>query len=244
MKILYPSENIVEKFTPSYNSKLGRNIMAVGYLPTNELLYIKSKNAYATDIIGTCNCVNCDYCKNPCYARKSAIYHHNTVIPALTGNTLQLRNNIKKHFKHIESAFILSGCNVLRYTESGEIESSEQFIELVKLAKRLKNNTVYVYTKNYEVLREYFSNNKNLPKNLFVILSVWGAVGEVEYNEFKDRKNILCFVVNNDNITPNAICPAYKNVNGKIVKTGVNCSSCGLCYGKSKKVKVIKCFEH
>ena len=41
MKILYPSENIIEKFTPSYNSKLGRNIMAVGYLPTNELL---SKN--------------------------------------------------------------------------------------------------------------------------------------------------------------------------------------------------------
>lgn len=242
-KYVIESSEVEVKFYPTKSEKLGASIISVAYLPSNELLYNKSENKFLTDIVGTCG-KYCAGCKHSCYACKTVNYRKGAVLSHWISNTLQLRNDIDKHFKQIEANILLSGCKALRYNFSGELESMDQFLHVVKLARKCKDIKIYLYTKNYDILFKYFENGKKLPNNLFVLVSVWSTFGESEYMKLKDHKNILAFVVNNDNIHNDAICPAYKNVNGRIIKTGVNCSSCGLCYGKSKNVKVIKCFEH
>ena len=232
------------------NDKLGgksQKIMAVSYVPGKDLVYFGDGRP-VSDCKGTCSSVDCSQCgkRNVCYAIDSYVQY-----PAVTvnrvENTMQLREDIDKHFEDIKQAIIKNKIEILRYTESGEIENYQHFLKLVGLANDMPNVLVYAYTKNYEVLREYFNKGNELPKNLVMLISVWGDQGVREYEEFKPHENIKCFAVKSD-IKVDAMCPAYrKDENGKVKRVhsdAVKCGNCGLCTGKHPSVKVIGCVEH
>lgn len=243
--------NCVAQFHPTLaNDKLGgkkQKIMAVSYVPGKDLIFLQN-GTLVSDCVGTCKNVDCSQCgqRGVCYAIDSY-----TQYPAVTKNrvenTMQLRENIDQHFEDIYNTAVKNKVEIIRYTESGEIEDYRHFEYLLRLTNRLPEVQVYVYTKNYEVLREYFGKGLELPDNLTILVSVWGDQGVAEYNEFKNHKNIKCFAVKSS-IPYDAVCPAYKeDENGKVHRVhndAVKCGNCGLCTGKVPGVKVIKCVEH
>lgn len=239
------------KFHPTMsNDKLGgknQKIMAVSYAPGKDLITF-GDGRLVSDCPGTCSGVDCSKCgkRNVCYAIDSYVQY-----PAVTvnrvENTMQLRQDIDKHFEDIKAAAVKNDVEIIRYTESGEFENDKHFEKFIELAEDIPDVKVYAYTKNYEVLRNYFSHGKELPENCVILVSVWEDQGIKEYEEFKDHENIKCFVVNSD-IKCDAMCPAYrKDENGKVnrVKSdAVKCGNCGLCTGKYPQIKVIGCVEH
>ena len=240
------TKDLTPGFFPSYdNGKTGGkhdHFMAIGYYPGRGYLYFKSTGELVADIIGTCGHVNCEECQKKCYA-VSMCKRFQDACKHRIENTLQLRQDIDQHFSDIKAAIISDKIKIVRYTDSGEIESFEQFVKLVGLAKDLENVRFYLYTKNYTVLRDFFKHCE-LPDNMIVLVSVWGETGLNEYNEFKHHKNIKAFVVNST-LKPEAMCPAYKKINGKVkLNKSMTCARCGLCWGKKPGVNVIGCLEH
>lgn len=237
MKTIYAAD-ITPCFIPSHdNGKLG-DILGISYLPMDGLDYLKS-GLLLTDVPGTCK--NCEECSRKCYARSSNKRFEKVTIRNVS-NTLQLRNDIDQHFTDIENYIVTHNVKIVRYTESGEIESLKQFEKLVNLAQKLHNVLFYLYTKNYDVLRDFFATSV-LPNNMTVLVSVWGKVGVNEWNEFKQYHNVKCFAVNSD-LQPRVFCPAYtKGKNGKArLNPEMTCKKCGLCY--RSKASVIGCLEH
>lgn len=234
-------------FHPSYaNGKLGgksSGLMAIGYHPGKGQLTFNN-GQLVSDCFGTCGAVDCKNCMKSCYAVKGSKRFLDSRKNRIE-NTMQLRTDINGHFKDIYNRILSDDIKVVRYTDSGEIESYLQFTKLVNLAFSLPFVRFYLYTKNYSVLREFFGENKELPKNMVVLISIWGNIGETEYKEFKDHRNIRAFAVNS-NIKATAQCPAYTMTeNGKIkLNKDVTCIKCGLCFGDYTATKVIKCLEH
>lgn len=246
MKKTVLMRNCTAQFHPTFNnSKLGGkklNLLAISYVPGSAFTFLKSGKK-VSDCKGTCGMVDCKNCERSCYAIRS-YRQYNAVTVNRVENTMQLRSDINQHFSDIHNAIKSNNINVVRYTESGEIESFDQFMHLYRLAKDLPHVKFYLYTKNYVVLREFF-NDHVLPDNMVVLVSIWGDHGVAAWEEFKKYKNVKCFAVNSDIDTPYT-CPAYrKDKNGKTyrVKTdAVKCGNCKLCF--DSKAKVIKCLEH
>lgn len=231
------------------NDKLGgekQKIMAVGYVPSNDLLYLNN-GTLVSDCIGTCGKVDCSGCakRGVCYAIDSYCQY-----PAVTvnrvENTMQLRDDIDKHFDDIYETAIAYGVDVIRYTESGEIETAKQFDKVIELSDKLPDVEIYLYTKNYDVLYKFFEN-RELPKNVTVLISIWGNTGVDAWLTLKHHKGVKAFVVNNDEIKVDAMCPAYrKDENGKVKRVksdAVKCGNCKLCT-RARDVKIIGCLEH
>lgn len=251
MKSTVYMEDCTPRFHPTMsNDKLGGkkyNMMAVSYVPGKGLLTLKNGNL-VSDCPGTCGNVDCSQCgqRGVCYAIDSYVQY-----PAVTvnrvENTMQLRQDIDKHFQDIKDAIERNKINIVRYTESGEFESLEHFEKFVELANTMPNISFYAYTKNYAALRGFFAKGLELPRNMVILISVWGDQGVKEYEEFKSHENIKCFAVRS-NIPVDAMCPAYrKDETGKVSRVksdAVKCSNCGLCTGKRPNVKVIGCIEH
>lgn len=223
------------------NSKLGGkdvHMMGISYMPGPECITFKNGEK-VTDCKGTCT--NCADCMNACYAINSCKRFPN-VTKNRVENTLQLREDIEQHFADIYWTIKDNNINVVRYTESGEIENINQFMHLYWLAMDLKSVKFYLYTKNYNVLREFF-NNHVLPNNLVVLISVWGENGVAAWNEFKKYSNVKCFAVNSD-LKVACYCPAYhKDENGKVYRDNdMTCARCKLCFNST--AKIIGCYEH
>lgn len=245
-KTVYASNQQARLHLTRSNSKLGgkkEKIFALSYVPGAGIIYFKDGRPVST-VVGTCGAVDCSKCgkKGICYAIDSFVQYP-AVTVACVENTLQLREDIDTHFNEIYAAAIKEKVTTIRYTASGEIENYRHFEKVVELAERLPAVNIYLYTKNYKVLREFFGRGLELPNNLVVLISVWGDQGVKEYNEFKHHNNIKCFAVNSTMKTQ-ATCPAYTLVNGKAkLNKEMTCAKCGLCTARSK-AKIIGCIEH
>lgn len=224
------------------NSKLG-NMASLGYVPGAGLITLKSTGNVVSDCPGTCHCVDCTGCMGACYAIRS-YRQYDGKTRACIENTLQLREDPKKHFADIADYIEKKNIKVFRYLESGEIENFNQFISFVQLAKKHPKTAFYTYTKNYEVLEIFFIKwGCALPKNLVILLSVWGETGRAQWERFSRFDNVKCFAVNAD-LKADAMCPAYTLDNkGKAhLNKAMTCTKCGLCF--KSKAKVIGCLEH
>lgn len=246
MKKTVYARDCKRQFHPTFtNSKLGGKklkMMAVSYVPGYDYIIMKNGN-FVSDCQGTCGTVDCSQCERACYAVRS-YKQYPTVTKNRVENTLQLREEIEQHFADIYWTIKDNNINVVRYTESGEIENINQFMHLYWLSMDLPTVKFYLYTKNYNVLREFF-NNHILPNNLVVLISVWGENGAAAWQEFKKYSNVKCFAVNSD-LKVSCYCPAYrKDENGKVYRVTddrVKCGNCRLCFDST--AKIIGCYEH
>ena len=237
-KTVYESECTPRLHVSKTNSKLGRKMVSIGYVPGTGYRHLKN-GTLVTDVIGTCP-GNCKECEKNCYACRSHDQYPAKTVSNVE-NTMQVRDHLHTHFLAIDAYLKEHDVKILRYTESGEIESYNQFMALVWLAQHNAGTSIYFYTKRYDLLRRYLGYQA-MPKNLVALVSIWGSLGREEWSEFKQYDNIKCFAVHAEDMHPDAMCPAYKLVNGKVVRTGITCDKCKLCF--DSKAKMIGCYEH
>lgn len=232
------------------NSKLGgreSKIMAVGYVPGAGIDHFKD-GRMITDCTGTCGAVDCSQCgkHGVCYAINSHTQYIAKTINNVE-NTMQLRADMTGHFEAIYQAAIDTGVDTIRYTESGEIESYEQFICALDTARRLPDKDLYLYTKNYAVLDTFFDAGNELPDNVTVLISIWENTGVDAWERLKHHAGIKAFVVDNDTVKADARCPAYiMNDTGTVVLNkapAARCGNCKLCT-RARAAKVIRCLNH
>lgn len=164
------------------NAKIGKGIWSFSTLPGNaEHLLRTATPGLLTDVPGTCGRL-CGCCFSDCYARKSALLHHNACVPAWAENTVLLRSgrlweqlaifiNLKNgkaekyldeaHKQGIDPGYAiaraaeLATIKVFRINVSGEVENAEQFRRWALLAQAHGYIRFALYTKNFEALGEY-----------------------------------------------------------------------------------------
>ena len=229
------------------NSKLGSGVYALNLMPGNKPISTKDKGQL-TNVRGTCGGC-CDGCEGLCYAVNDTRRHHNTVIPCVGKNTVIMRHNMEDGFEQLKYNLIKKRAKVLRYHSSGEIESYNYLLHMVKLAVELPNVRFYFYTKRFGFVEKYLNECGGFPKNCICNISEWKGntdgynlrgLNRFVYDDGTDPK--LAKVVH---------CPAVDK-NGR--KTGITCDYCGRCFsgnnghitavydhsGKKKQSKMIK----
>ena len=165
------------------NSKLGKNIWAFASLPGNsEHLLTLKDGTLLTNIPGTCSkyCEGCakDGC---CYAWRDAKLHSNVNIKAWGENTLLLRAGLV--FTQLDHMIEEQNTNprkksvsTLRINTSGEIENLQELEEWNNLAKKHPEVTMYLYTKNFDALGQFYDKYIDTEDNHVVNVSAWHGV--------------------------------------------------------------------
>lgn len=218
------------------NSKLGKGVMIFNLLPGDEPISTKDKGQL-TNVRGTCaGC--CDGCLDKCYAMRDARLHHNSVIPAIAKNTLIMRHNMEDTFKQLRENLAKNKAKVLRYHSSGEIETYEYLLHMVKLAIDMPEVRFYFYTKRFDLMDKYLKECGELPENLVCNISEWK--GNTKGYDLDGLNRFVYDDGTDESLKNVAHCPA---VNKKGRKTGVTCEQCGLCY-RGNDGHVIAVYSH
>lgn len=208
---------------------------------------------------GTCG-EHCQGCynkdnpkKSPCYVFKSYVqykWEEGTPVKAHIRNTNAIRNNINKAFEDLN--FQLKRARkkpiAVRIHTSGEIETAKELSKWIETAINNPDTPFYVYTKAYEILDEVLSNRKNneIPKNLFINISIWHEHGIEAYNKWKHLNTIRAFVYDDKtydyskDLNIKFYCPAYTK-EGKL-KHDLTCDKCTVCF--STRNKICGCYSH
>lgn len=208
------------------NSKLGKGVYAFNLLPGDEPISTKDKGQL-TNVSGTCGGC-CDGCKNYCYAISDARRYHNTCIPSLAKNTLIIRHDMDKGFNQIKDEIVNKKAKVLRWHSSGEIETYDYLLHMVKLAVELSDVKFYFYTKRFEFVEKYLNECGELPENLICNISEWKG-NTKGFN--LDGLNKFVYDDGTDPLLQSIPhCPAVDK-NGH--KTGISCDQCKRCFSRN-----------
>lgn len=240
------------RFTKNGNIKLG-----------NMWVFSKLKGAktYATkygNVKGTCGGY-CAYCETACYVEKSYVRWtdkngNNQVINSHARNTIAFRNDLEKAFTDLNNQIVRAKKKpqYIRIDQSGEIETPMELLLWIKTAEKNPDQLFYCYTKNVDAIRmvinTYKADNKNIPSNITVLVSVWHDYLLAEYlNEFAQYDFIKAFVYDDGafNYADNGLeietyCMAYDQ-NGKMDHR-ITCDLCHKCI--NSPYKVIGCYDH
>ncbi len=246
------------------NSKLGRTVLNFSILPGNSthrpILKMRDENYVETgeqkwlcNIDGTCT-KHCDTCYKTCYAWKSLCFHHNVNAKAWADNTLLLRSG--RVFDMIDEELNnnpdYANTNMFRINTSGEIENLEQLEGWNELAKKHPNIQFSLYTKNYEVLKEFVQKHSDSVENFVINVSQWhheadnflkeneGKFNVFEYDDSNKKKNNL-LEEDIQRLFSIPHCPAVMK-NGrhyKIDGKDFTCDMCGRCYKKTGKTTAV-----
>lgn len=118
----------------------------------------------------------CKECKAGCYAaRHLAMYPDKRAIMARNSARLALNRNA--FFEDITNRARLSV--VFRWHESGEVVDYDYFARAVEAAKASHNCSHLMFTKRYDIVNRYITENGPLPENMHVLLSAWNNVAAV-----------------------------------------------------------------
>ena len=233
-------KNLAPKITMGGNIQLG-NTSTFGVWSTlkgNEYINIKKLNG---SVQGTCG----EYCKNcskECYVNHS--YRYGSVLYRHALNALWIKNDLHTTFyllsKQLERK--KKPFDIIRINQSGELTSPEELQEWNNLALKNPKTIFYVYTKNYNAVKELIKMKK-IAKNLTVLISIWHDQGVKEYEEMKDCPNIKAFVYDDGvmNIKSDTQCMAYAG--GKL-NHNITCEKCKKCFDRNNSHKVISCKSH
>lgn len=240
------NDYIVKSYKMPVARLTGGNIK-LGNMATFNKLY--GNDEFMTEygkIAGSCG-DHCRGCKAACYVRKS--YRYPSVIKGHARNTAAMRLDMKKAFSDIDAQLSRKRTpyNVVRIHQSGEIESTDELINWVKIAARHPETRFYIYTKNFQALRGLIESGETITSNFTLLISIWHEIGIDEYNQYKNHDFIKAFVYDDHNfnyaaagLNIQAYCPAYDE-NGKM-NHEKTCEKCGLCIHSN--AKIIGCHDH
>ena len=113
-------------------------------------------------------CTNCESCAKKCYAAKLCRIYP-SVRAAYDRNYTILKEDRDSYFSQVKAAAMITG--FFRWHVSGDIIDTDYLKRMVKIARELKNTQFLAFTKNYEVVNEYFKSHKK-PANLKLIFSL------------------------------------------------------------------------
>ena len=230
------------------NGKIGR-IFNVSTLPGDAKHRPATKEGgVLTDVHGTCGGV-CGDCHQFCYAFDSVRRHHNACVPSWGTNTRLLREDRNRFFEEIDAELTKRNTSKRKTTKkvtefrinvSGELESPEQLLKWIELAKKHPETRFGIYTKRFGWVLDYLIANTKFPANFFLNASEWNHNLDPFMEQLEGKVNIFAYA---DSLEEALAFKAkgYKMcraIDHRGCHTGVLCDECGYCYGKEGICKV------
>ena len=119
-------------------------------------------------------------CFKGCYACKGNWLFPN-VKNSLQQNLEAYKNNPTLFFESVASQTAL--VRFCRWHSSGDIVDMQYFEGMCKVARKNKDTHYLCFTKKYEIINEFLSKGKRIPKNLSIVFSAWSNwIPENPYN--------------------------------------------------------------
>ena len=214
------------------NGKLGK-IPQFNLLPTADIL--RNSNGIAlTNIVGSCG-KYCEDCESVCYAKRCAVFHHNSVVPAWARNTYLVREEPNKVRQSIKEYCNKNIVQYFRFHTSGELENVEHLKLYADICNDNPDVTFFIYTKAFDILQEWFEDleKHNLfpPENFVINLSEWHGnlefLKETTTHPYFKRCHIFSYD-DGENCVYSHLphCPA---IDKQGHETGVTCAQCRRC---------------
>jgi hypothetical protein len=109
-------------------------------------------------------------CTKGCYACKGAFQY-----PKPKEAAIKNLNNYKANPKLFFDTIIINTAisKFVRWHSSGDIVDNQYFEGMISVAKRNKTTNYLCFTKKYEIINDYLSQGKKIPKNLNIVFSNW-----------------------------------------------------------------------
>ena len=120
-------------------------------------------------------CITCNPnapCFQKCYARRLAA-RRSTVRDAYIRNMDILNSDQYTYWLQVKSAASMT--RFFRYHVSGDIPNAAYFEMMTLTARQLPHTTFLAFTKQYTIVNDYLNAGGEIPKNLIIIYSNWGA---------------------------------------------------------------------
>lgn len=114
-------------------------------------------------------CRECD-CHKKCYARKLERLRP-AVRNAYKRNLDILTSDPDTYWREVEASIMMS--RFFRFHVSGDIPDSAYFDRMAEIAERNKHCQILCFTKKYEIVNDYISDNWALPDNMHLVFSAW-----------------------------------------------------------------------
>ena len=231
-------------FATSGNIKLGKGVASFSKPYSNGVV---SSDTYGS-ILGSCGeiCAVCG-CAGKCYVRHS--YWQPSVRDNHVRNEIVFRDDIDWAFAQME-AYLRRKRKpfaLVRIDQSGEIETKEELIHWINLAREFSVTKFYVYTKNFSVLEEVLRKYGDiLPKNFVILISIWHESGIDVFKRWYHLPSIKAFVYDDGfdyeahGIHIETYCMAYDKQGH--LNHAITCDICKKCF--SDIWKVIGCYPH
>ena len=125
---------------------------------------------YSINLPAVVTCRSDAPCFKGCYARKGNWLFPN-VKSSLESNLDAYKSNPDLFFESvaIQTALV----RFCRWHSSGDIVDMQYFEGMCKVARKNKNTHYLCFTKKYEIINEFLSKGKRVPKNLSIVFSAW-----------------------------------------------------------------------
>ena len=109
-------------------------------------------------------------CFKGCYARKGN-WTFTNVKNSLESNLEAYKSNPDLFFESVAAQTVLT--RFCRWHSSGDIVDMQYFEGMCKVARKNKETHYLCFTKKYEIINEFLSKGKRIPKNLSIVFSAW-----------------------------------------------------------------------
>lgn len=120
-------------------------------------------------------CVTCNPnapCFKLCYAAKITRLYK-TVKTAYENNLNILTTDPDSYWEQVKQGAQMA--RYFRFHVSGDIPNGAYFIEMINLANELPGTMFLAFTKQYNIVNEWLKRGLEIPSNLKIIFSNWGA---------------------------------------------------------------------
>ena len=111
-------------------------------------------------------------CFKGCYACKGNWLFPN-VKNSLSQNLEAYKNNPTLFFESVAAQTAL--VRFCRWHSSGDIVDMRYFEGMCKVARKNKDTHYLCFTKKHEIINEFLSKGKRIPKNLSIVFSAWSS---------------------------------------------------------------------
>ena len=118
----------------------------------------------------TCPSRCAETCGAACYAAKLANLRSN-VLKSWARNTAMALYNPSEYWKQIDRA--IKSVRFFRFHVSGDIMNATYFAHMVEIARNNPHTEILAFTKQYEIVNNWVSENCEIPENLHILFSGW-----------------------------------------------------------------------